>query len=644
VCGHASATYTAIWFTDYPGHRAPIRVSYGDTANTRMWPEGSTPLSLGGSTPTLHLRTRHTMTCPACGSCTGSVYFAFKDSITTALPVRTATPASVATAIESLSDLTNMNWPSFDVEVVGPSAGTTICRSASSTTFTIDLISTIGNIPSLTLMDSSLRSSTLDVPMNISFVTNTGDSDVSYECSNQGICDRTRGICRCNEYYSNGKFDFRGMSSDGYGSAGNRGDCGFLDITTDNCPKVGAKAEKFCNGHGYCQAANSSCLCADGWNGYACQVATCPKGRAWFDEAISTTEAHQAAECSNMGMCDRSTGLCLCAEGYSGEACQYLDCPYNLTTGAQCGGAGWCMSIREFSIASGFAYGVSQDSRAYPDTWDADMFHHCLCAAYTTGNIFTGNKLYPPVTTNAMVSGRPGSTRNLMGWKGWDCGQRLCPIGPKVSSRALSGTLEVQRIVCIAPTSTSFTLSFNNGLFTSKQITGSMGASQIKDAIEWMPSIGNISVEFRNSHLDSITTACNPAVNAAKGGFFVTFLTDFGDLPAFTPSTGLVTVIQNATGTVVGNNYPRTPSLNPDPIATSWFFCYRWPRSVGASLPVTAIGRQVIGLLIHVFRPSFSLFYVVCLLSAALPLLIAQCKCFSPFSSSNGTNYPGTHT
>jgi hypothetical protein len=51
------------------------------------------------------------------------------------------------------------------------------------------------------------------------------------------------------------------------------------------------------------------------------------KGPAWFDEPTSTGLAHKRAECSNMGMCDRNTGRCLCREGFVGTACQVRDCP-----------------------------------------------------------------------------------------------------------------------------------------------------------------------------------------------------------------------------------------------------------------------------------------------------------------------------
>jgi hypothetical protein len=37
--------------------------------------------------------------------------------------------------------------------------------------------------------------------------------------------------------------------------------------------------------------------------------------------------AHQLAECSNAGHCDRQSGFCRCRDGFSGTACQIRDCP-----------------------------------------------------------------------------------------------------------------------------------------------------------------------------------------------------------------------------------------------------------------------------------------------------------------------------
>ena len=49
---------------------------------------------------------------------------------------------------------------------------------------------------------------------------------------------------------------------------------------------------------------------------------------------IGVDQAHNQVECSNMGVCDRSTGLCTCREGFEGIACERQSCP------SKCNGVG----------------------------------------------------------------------------------------------------------------------------------------------------------------------------------------------------------------------------------------------------------------------------------------------------------------
>ncbi len=51
------------------------------------------------------------------------------------------------------------------------------------------------------------------------------------------------------------------------------------------------------------------CTCYDGFMGADCSLRICPFGAAWSDQATATDVAHQSAECSNRGICDRSKGL-----------------------------------------------------------------------------------------------------------------------------------------------------------------------------------------------------------------------------------------------------------------------------------------------------------------------------------------------
>lgn len=52
-------------------------------------------------------------------------------------------------------------------------------------------------------------------------------------------------------------------------------------------------------------------------------------------------EGHYYMECSNRGLCDRSTGECECFDGYTGAGCQRLACPED------CSGHGTCETVDE---------------------------------------------------------------------------------------------------------------------------------------------------------------------------------------------------------------------------------------------------------------------------------------------------------
>jgi len=54
--------------------------------------------------------------------------------------------------------------------------------------------------------------------------------------------------------------------------------------------------------------------------------------------------AHYYMECSNKGTCDRTTGSCECFDGYDGTACQRASCPND------CSGHGTCETISELAF------------------------------------------------------------------------------------------------------------------------------------------------------------------------------------------------------------------------------------------------------------------------------------------------------
>lgn len=130
---------------------------------------------------------------------------------------------------------------------------------------------------------------------------------------------------------------------------------------------VNAECANACSGHGQC-GTKDMCTCDRNWQGSDCSLRTCPFGVAHvdipkgdLDSSISigshsdivatgstvypfgtsesyphmvdtagntiTNSAHQYAECSNKGQCDRKLGKCECMHGYSGVACQRASCP-----------------------------------------------------------------------------------------------------------------------------------------------------------------------------------------------------------------------------------------------------------------------------------------------------------------------------
>jgi len=99
----------------------------------------------------------------------------------------------------------------------------------------------------------------------------------------------------------------------GHGSCGNHDRCtcyaNFVggDCSEKACP-YGLSGQE-CSGRGTCDRGSGSCECADGYSGASCQRISCPN------------------DCSGKGSCDTSTGMCSCAGGYAGNDCSTRLCP-----------------------------------------------------------------------------------------------------------------------------------------------------------------------------------------------------------------------------------------------------------------------------------------------------------------------------
>jgi len=86
--------------------------------------------------------------------------------------------------------------------------------------------------------------------------------------------------------------------------------------------------------------------------------------------ATLTNTAHGYMECSNKGICDREAGECQCFDGYEGSACQRASCPSSKA--GVCSGHGTCRTIAALA---------ESDYNNHYKLWDADITLGCECDA-----------------------------------------------------------------------------------------------------------------------------------------------------------------------------------------------------------------------------------------------------------------------
>jgi hypothetical protein len=377
----------------------------------------------------------------------------------------TGNAAAVQAALETIPALTN-------VKVSFSQVHGTACQMQSNI-ISIEFVEQFGSLNPLVALPDSVMSisggSVTVVTGGVSVtdamgtvvksVAGTKEADL---CANRGLCDTTSGVCSC--FVSHG--DVYG-SSDGYGRAGTRGDCGHVQSSSSNsvsdCP-----GELPCSGHGVCAQDTKRCACSDGWQGGDCSEMSCPLGLSWFSYPTADEQAHfDYAVCANMGHCDTTTGRCMCRKGFYGEACEYMACDgvssdTESSLSKSCNGHGRCMSMAELALwandngdATDYVYGSDPNN---PLTWDKDRVHGCLCDP---------------------------------GFSGYDCSLVDCPGGDDPGT--YDDHVEVQFLQCVA-TAGNFTLSFR------QQETALMSFNVTADIVQAelakLSTVGDVRVYF----------------------------------------------------------------------------------------------------------------------------------------------------
>ena len=129
----------------------------------------------------------------------------------------------------------------------------------------------------------------------------------------------------------------------------------------------------------------------------------------WYNGAargLQNGGAHTYSECSGQGICDRTTGLCNCFDGYTGKGCRRTDCPND------CSGHGMC--TRNIDANSAYATALAPDFKFASQYWDGEKTMRCQCDR---------------------------------GYEGADCSDRICPHGDDVlTTCAADSNYDVQII------------------------------------------------------------------------------------------------------------------------------------------------------------------------------------------------------
>lgn len=292
-------------------------------------------------------------------------------------------------------------------------------------------------------------------------------------------------------------------------------------------PPARGECPQSCSGHGRC-SRNDTCVCDKGFLPGDCSRRSCPEAPAFVDYATADDTAHLDAECSNMGICNRATGTCTCRSGFTGMACEYMDCPAD-ADGVPCNGRGRCMSMRDASRLRDDRTLFS--SFTYTSNWDADKIYGCVCDP---------------------------------GFEGYDCSLISCPKGDDPLTTGQVDEIQVVECLCNPCSSGYFKLRFrgewtdeiayNEPVLTTDEVVDGSGQS-LESKLEALQAIDAIEI----SKFDDTS---NLVCDADGTSIAITFAYTPGDLPemvAYSSVSTLSVDVKSDGEALAGYGTPTAP-------------------------------------------------------------------------------------
>jgi hypothetical protein len=499
-----------------------------------------------------------------CTTCSGGMYITFKGETSKPIPYD-ASEAVILSRLMAMQTIQSVN--------VRIAYGIGLCSSTGSVT-KITFKIPHGDVPDITTSTYGTLAGTIAVKTGYSWSgiephTESATCTREYaECSNRGTCNYNTGACECIPGFT---------SSDGFGNAGTRGDCGYRnqsDLTyyegtgptfktylnntvddefmtslgytvagTTNCPFTPFAG--ICSGHGRCNTDNV-CVCDRNYEGVLCDSLTCGTTTAWWGDDVGGSVNHtKSAVCGNIGTCDGTTGKCVDCGGsygsFSGDRCEALACPVD-SGGNACGNNGYCRSMRHLPEFQ-YMEDKTAASYTYTEPWDADLIKGCACMRnpsidnrYNWEGDNNTAEVYPSGRTSAfdVVNSTNRFYRGpysfaATDYTGYACSQAQCPRGDNPSTR--NDANEVQKIQCTAAGG-HFYLTFR------ENTTLAIGYNDPRALLAWkleqLYTVHQVSVQYLQS--DGVTASTDNVLCTTDGSNYahIEFETEHGDLPLMT--------------------------------------------------------------------------------------------------------------